>query len=252
MILYIRVYHSTTRYKCGRGIVSESILWQKSVVANPLPVRPLQRLANKRKLFEKAQLKRQYAKLLKKEAASAGGGGEHEAEAAQSDVVADAGGEERAALSPKRKRKEEAKAVETKHRRDGRDGREKGQRERGTTEGGQQQGKPGKRKRPEPRPDPFKGAKVKHLTGSFHARHLCRKALLSVYTELSTGQPRLSAYPPIFDTGQMFGVARVVQRSGSVGKPLSATPPAKLLCTCTCEIVCTCGVFETVYQDVRP
>lgn len=116
--------------------------------------------ANKRKQFEKAQLKRQYAKLLKKEASTAGG--ENEAEAARSAVVADVGGEKRAALSLKRKRKEEAKAGETKQRRGGRDGREKGQREQDTKEGGQQQGKTGKWRRPEPRPDPFKAAKVRH------------------------------------------------------------------------------------------
>lgn len=105
---------------------------------------------------------------MKKEAAAAGG--EREAEAAQSDValssdvVADVGGGEREALSVKRKRKEEAKAGETKQRRDGRDGREeKGQPEQGVKEGGRQQGKPGKWRRPEHRPDPFKAAKVKHV-----------------------------------------------------------------------------------------
>lgn len=126
--------------------------------------------ANKRKLFEKAQLKRQYAKLLKKEAADTGGGGgeEHEAEAAQPDVAGDAGGEERVEVSLKRKRKDGAKEVgETKQKRDNRDGGRKGQREQGTKEGGhQQQGKPGKWRRPEPRPDPFKAAKVRRFKAS--------------------------------------------------------------------------------------
>lgn len=124
-------------------------------------------LANKRKLFEKAQLKRQYAKLLKKEAATAGGAEVHAnikfGKAAQSNAVADVGDKERAGsltLSPKRKRKERAEDGETNPGCDDRDGHEKGQREQHAKKGGQQQR--GKWRRPEHRPDPFKAAKVKY------------------------------------------------------------------------------------------
>lgn len=195
--------------------------------------------ANKRKLFEKAQLKRQYAKVLKKEAATAGG--KHEGEAAQSDAVADVGGEERAALSLKRKRKEEAKTGETKQRRYGRDGRGgKGQREQGMKDGAQPQGKPGKWKRPEHRPDPFKAAKVKHVKSQVSsASPQPKRHGLSVHTELprqlqvvlaslyqpqpSPGKEQILGSKPLFcmhsqfHGGRMGANCGVWMQGGSVG-----------------------------------
>lgn len=203
----------------------------KLAATKHLPARPRQRYqANKRKLFEKAQLKRQYAKLLKKEAATAGG--EHEAEAAQSDAVAGAGGEEPGSLSPKRKRKEEAKAAETKQRRAGRDGREEGQREQGKVkEGGQQQGKPGKWKRPEHRPDPFKAAKVKSVQESVSTRATtAAKPGCPCTPRAQDGAERMQHNPPACLHSSLLPVSKTaqglvspvaVQRRGSAEEPAS-------------------------------
>ncbi len=143
-----------------------------------LPVPP--RAANKRKLFEKAQLKRQYAKLLKKEgttaaaaaaaaAATAGGGG-----GGGNATGTGTGGEERAGSSsspPSNRRQRWKGRVE--EGRDG-DGLEQGERggEPEAEKQGQHQGKPGKRKRAEHRPDPFKAAKV-HRPCFFVGAFLC-------------------------------------------------------------------------------
>ncbi|CAM9680651.1 unnamed protein product [Ectocarpus fasciculatus] len=118
--------------------------------------------AKKRKLFEKAQLKRQYAKLLKKEAVTARG--EHGPEAPRSDGAAVVGKKRRAdglVLTPNRKRREEAGGRELKRRREHSDDREKSGEIHQVAEGRkQEQPKPGKWRRPEHRPDPFKAAKA--------------------------------------------------------------------------------------------
>ncbi|CAM9376218.1 unnamed protein product [Ectocarpus fasciculatus] len=118
--------------------------------------------AKKRKLFEKAQLKRQYAKLLKKEAVTARG--EHGPEAPRSDGAAVVGKKRRAdglVLTPNRKRREEAGGRELKRRREHSDDREKSGEIHQVAEGRkQEQPKPGKWRRPEHRPDPFKAAKL--------------------------------------------------------------------------------------------
>ncbi|CAM9277689.1 unnamed protein product [Ectocarpus sp. 13 AM-2016] len=121
--------------------------------------------AKKRKLFEKAQLKRQYAKLLKKEAATARG--EQGPEAPQPDGAAGVGNEKHAdglVLTPNRKRKEEAGGGELKRRRELSDDRESGERQHVAEGRKEEQRKPGKWRRPEHRPDPFKAAKVKGVT----------------------------------------------------------------------------------------
>ncbi|CAM9134057.1 unnamed protein product, partial [Pylaiella littoralis] len=119
--------------------------------------------ANKRKLFEKAQLKRQYAKLLKKEGATAIRSDVHDnvkyGEAAHSKTMGDVGDEEQTssvALSTKREREERANAGETNYGCDDRDGRDEGQQRRNVKD---EQQDPGKRRRPEHRPDSFKAAK---------------------------------------------------------------------------------------------
>ncbi|CAM9577269.1 unnamed protein product [Ectocarpus sp. 12 AP-2014] len=117
--------------------------------------------AKKRKLFEKAQLKRQYAKLLKKEAATARG--EHGPEAPQSDGAAGVGKGKCAdglVLTPNRKWKEEGGGGELKQRRELSDDRESGERQHVIEGRKQEQRKPGKGRRPEHRPDPFKAAKA--------------------------------------------------------------------------------------------
>lgn len=136
--------------------VGRSIVPTKAICLAPLVA------AKKRKLFEKAQLKRQYAKLLKKEAATARG--EHGPGGPRSDGAADAGKERRAdglVLTPNRKRKEEAGGGELKRRREHSDDRESGERQQVAEGRKQKQRKPGKWRRPEHRPDPFKTAKVK-------------------------------------------------------------------------------------------
>ncbi|CBN77356.1 hypothetical protein Esi_0053_0036 [Ectocarpus siliculosus] len=117
--------------------------------------------AKKRKLFEKAQLKRQYAKLLKKEAVTARG--EHGPDAPRSDGAAGVGKEKRAGrlvLTPNRKWKEEASGGELKRRRELSDDRQSGERQQVAEGRKQEQRKPGKWRRPEHRPDPFKAAKA--------------------------------------------------------------------------------------------
>ncbi|CAM9184352.1 unnamed protein product, partial [Hapterophycus canaliculatus] len=119
--------------------------------------------ANKRKLFEKAQLKRQYAKLLKKEAMVAGDDGSGDAQSGgqvRNDIPTG-----RVTSSPERKQKQRTKAREVRQRHDPHKKRDDREREEdaaidGQQEQQQQHSKTGKLRRPGHRPDPFKAAKA--------------------------------------------------------------------------------------------
>lgn len=117
--------------------------------------------ANKRKLFEKAQLKRQYAKLLKKEAA-----GEHGspalAETERFESKSQKGREGELAPSPLSNRRRKGWRG---RRLNDVDKQEDGEREQHTEEA---KDTSEKRRRPEHRPDPFKEAKVR-LSGNHSA-----------------------------------------------------------------------------------
>lgn len=130
---------------------------------SPLSLSLLLPTANKRKLFEKAQLKRQYAKLLKKEAA-----GEHGSpalvETERFESKSQAGREGEPAPSP----------LSTRRRKGWRgrrlndvDKQEDGAREQPTEEA---KDRLEKRRRPEHRPDPFKEAKVR-----LHGKYIATK-----------------------------------------------------------------------------
>ncbi|CAN0200348.1 unnamed protein product [Scytosiphon promiscuus] len=118
--------------------------------------------ANKRKLFEKAQLKRRYAKLLKKEA----GDGKEGGGARQSDEPS---GEDNppggVTGSSNRKQGEWTKAGKARHKHTPSEKNDDHERQEDAMEDGQQQegqqhSETGKRRRPAHRPDPFKAAKA--------------------------------------------------------------------------------------------
>lgn len=115
--------------------------------------------ANKRKLFEKAQLKRQYAKLLRKDAANGGLSAQPPVHIETADVDTSPQPKNEAESGPSAPTvgNKEKKGAERRVRRQRQDGHEEGAREHNTLEA--KNTKSGKIRR-EHRPDPFKEAKV--------------------------------------------------------------------------------------------
>lgn len=115
--------------------------------------------ANKRKLFEKAQLKRQYAKLLRKDAANGGLSAQPPVHIETADVDTSPQPKNEAESGPPAPTvgNKEKKGAERRVRRQRQDGHEEGAREHNTLE--TTNTKSGKIRR-EHRPDPFKEAKA--------------------------------------------------------------------------------------------
>lgn len=115
--------------------------------------------ANKRKLFEKAQLKRQYAKLLRKDAANGGLSAQPPVHIETADVDTSPQPKNEAESGPPAPTvgNKEKKGAERRVRRQRQDGHEEGAQEHNTLE--TTNTKSGKIRR-EHRPDPFKEAKV--------------------------------------------------------------------------------------------
>lgn len=126
-------------------------------VFSPAPHLP----ANKRKLFEKAQLKRQYAKLLRKDAANGGLSAQPPVhiDTADADTSPHPRNEAESGPSPPVVENKRKKGAEGRARRQRRDGHEEGAREHNALETSNT--KSGKIRR-EHRPDPFKEAKVNY------------------------------------------------------------------------------------------